>query len=322
MSDLIADYIKLFRGRGDAYGTWAGGSVREPLTPEKLAAHLTSGDQADWIGVYPHLGGALDQHVTWGCIDIDGKDFPMWEAGDDHPKVEGHDWLAMIDLAIKLQKVLAVKDVYAHIERTRNGYHLWVFPRDGHVAAATMRRALMAACKACKYDPKEVNPKQETLEPGKLGNYVRLPYYGYFNLDEGDVMPDRYFVSGYDGDPMNLQRFLAEVELTKTPDLEAVAKLWTPPARVTFDGPPPENVKDILPLLSGMAYTIWKDGPLEGRDRSNTLMKLAYTLRDEGIQQPAAFAIVRDADARWGKFADRPDCDEQIMSIVTHAYSV
>jgi hypothetical protein len=303
--DIVDRYVKLFRGRGDAIGTWAGGSQREQVDIETFRQHLTSDNASDWIGVYPHLGNAMDQHCSWGCVDIDGKDFD-------------HDWAAMMLLAEKLVAVLQVKSVFAHIERTRNGYHLWVFPTVGHVLAATMRRALMAACKAVSYDPKEVNPKSEELLPGKLGNYVRLPYYGA--LSGGPTAPDRIFIDP-NGMEATLEDFLDNVQRTETADLQAVAALWTPPARVTFDGPPPEDVALILPILDGMAYTIWKDGPLEGRDRSNTLAKLAYRLHDTAIAMPVAFAVVRDADVRWGKFSDRPDCDAQIMSIVERAYS-
>jgi hypothetical protein len=307
--ETIAAYIKLFRGRGDAVGTWEGGSVRRTIDADDFKNHLTSSEPTDWIGVYPHLG---DRGVSWGCIDIDGKDF---RALDD---IDMWDWPRMIELANNIKSVLAHKSVYAHIEQTRNGYHLWVFPEDGIVPARYMRRSLMAACKACKYDPKEVNPKQEELAAGKLGNYVRLPYYGWLH-DRAEAQADRYFLNA-NGCNLDLITFLATVELTTTFALEAVAELWTPPVVATFDGPPPEDVAPIIEMLGGLAYTVWKDGPLEGRDRSNTLAKLSYLLRDDDMPMPHAFAVVRDADTRWGKFAGRTDCDEQIMSIVQRAY--
>lgn len=305
--ELIATYTNLFRGRGDAYGTWEGGSIRETLTRQHFANHLQSSVSADWIGVYPHLGNAMDQHVTWGCVDIDGKDFD-------------HDWDRMWELADTLVAVLFVKDIEAWREKTTNGIHIWVFPEGGHCPSRWMRRSLMAACKAVGYDPKEVNPKQEELLPGKLGNYVRLPYHGALAAADF-TRSDRHFVFEDHETALTLQEFLELPLLTAQTALEATSQLWTPPVRVTFDGPPPKDVENILPLLSGLTYTIWKDGPLEGRDRSNTLAKLAYNLAEEGIQQPAGFAVVKDADRRWGKFADRPDCDEQIMRFVERAYS-
>lgn len=306
--EMLDAYIKLFRGRGDAKGTWEGGSIRTEISGTDFHKHLAGGTAADWMGTYPHLG---ERGVSWGCIDIDGKDFRLTDDADEW------DWAAMLTLAHKIVAVLDYKAVYAHTEQTRNGYHLWVFPEAGIVPAAFMRRALMAACKACNYDPKEVNPKQEEMPPGKLGNYVRLPYYGALS-DQARKQPDRYFIA--DGKPQTLLEFLGTVQRTGTAALEEVSQLWTPPVVATFDGPPPEELEPIIRTLSGMAYTIWKDGPLEGRDRSNTLAKLAYRLRDDGVEMPTGFAVVRDADRRWGKFADRPDADEQIMNIMQRAY--
>lgn len=310
--DIINKFTQLFRGRGDAHGNWDGpgsGHGMGALTPDHFQRHLCSPTKTDWIGVYPHLG---ERGVTWGCIDIDGKDFRVTE------DIDMWDWPQMWELADTLQTVLGVKNIWAYLEQTTNGIHVWVFPHTGIAPAASMRRALMAACTAVGYAPKEVNPKQEELAAGKLGNYVRIPYYGH--LSDRDGQPDRYMVDA-DREPVGLEDFLDAVRLTSLSALAEVATLWTPPVRVTFNGPPPEDVAPIISMLSGIAHTIWKDGPLEGRDRSNTLAKLAYTLQQDGIQMPAAFAVVKDADARWGKFADRPDCDDQIMRFVERAYS-
>ena len=320
--EIVERYIKLFRGRGDAVGTWAGGAQRCAVNSEHFFRHLTSSNPQYWIGTYPHLG---DRGVSWGCIDIDGGDFPLEmvvnHADYDRKDPQWHDWQAMDALAKKLIAVLQFKSVYAHQERTRNGFHLWVFPEAGIVPAAAMRRSLMAACKACSYDPKEVNPKSEELLPGKLGNYVRLPYPGARSDTIGSRDVERYFLDGTNGGQMlTLSEFLDSVKLTATAALDEVAQLWTPPVVATFDGPPPEDVAPLITRLDGLSYTIWSKGPLAGRDRSNTLAKLAYRLRDNGWAMPDAFAVVKDADSRWGKFSDRPDVDEQILAIVQLAY--
>lgn len=112
------------------------------------------------------------------------------------------------------------------------------------------------------------------------------------------------------------------MQLTSPATLREVAKLWTPPTTSVSlsDHDVPQDVEGVLTTVSGVAFTIWRDGPLEGRDRSNTLAKLAHTLASEGIQPGAAFAVLRDADRRWGKFADRPDCDEQLVKFIEAAY--
>lgn len=309
MDPIVERYVQLFRGRGDAYGTWEGGAVRAPLGTEMFERHLNSKSANNWIGVYPFT----PYGVTWGCIDIDGKDF-------------GHDWDRMWELAVKLHTMLAVKNVHAHIERTRNGYHLWVFPTAGLVPAATMRRALMAACKAIGYDPKEVNPKQETLGPSQLGNYVRLPYYGAL-AEPRSFMADRYFLPAYSEqgaalDQYSLEDFLDTVTRTDTIPLAEVAALWKPPVVVRDNRPPTGDLQKIIRAgIGATTYSLWRDGPFEGRDRSSTLVKLAYMLAEHDVPQADAFVVVQDADRRWGKFFDRADCDEQLHGIVDHAYS-
>jgi len=309
-SDAIKQFHHLFKGRPDALGTWDGpgsGIARGPHAYADTVDHLCSPAGKRWIGVYPHLGTSIDghSHVTWGCIDVDGKDFD-------------HDFPKMWGLANTLRIMLEIKNVFGHIEQTRNGYHLWVFPEGGKANAAHMRRALMAACKAVNYDPKEVNPKSETLETGKIGNYVRLPYHGYLS---DTTQHERKFCDGYD-DLYGLEEWLTlKLRYTALDALETVAALWTPPPVATFDGPVPDNIQALLTAVRGLTYSIWRDGPLEGRDRSNTLAKLGYNLKEDGMSMPAAFSIVKDADTRWGKFFGREDCDEQIMGIIERCYS-
>lgn len=327
--DLIIDaFVQIFRGRGDAYGSSKGYCVHEPLTREVFELHLRSTDPKDHVGVYCMMG----DKASWGCIDIDGKDFPLRsymtaDAGDGHPiqvpTTIDHDWQKMWTLACNLATVLAAKNIHATIERTKNGYHVWVFPKDGIVTARAMRRALMAACVAISYNPKEVNPKAEGPRPGTqgLGNFVRLPYGGYLTTRE--IPTQRVMVDGFQAGRW-LQEFLAHIKLTATADLEAVAALWTPP-------PPPSTeidydagleVEPILPMLDGLAFTMWRDGPLPGKDRSTTLAHLGRLTAERGLTATQTFAVLQSADVRWGgKFANRADGLEQIARLVENAYN-
>lgn len=289
-TETVDRFMTVFRGRGDCYGSWQGGCIKEPLTKRQFEQHLTSGP---FIGVYP----LVSEHVSWGCIDIDGKDFD-------------HDWDEMQTLAQNLTTMLEVKSVFAHIERTANGFHLWVFPEQALVPAAHMRRALMAACKAIGYDPKEVNPKQEKAVG--VGNYVRLPYYGAISNGRP---PNRFFVTRH-GQAIELNDAIDEIENRKTTTeaLAALAQLWEPPAKTHTVNINTTAVN--TEELNGLEYQIWRDGPTEGFDRSGNLVKLARLLLERQVHPDKVFAFLKSADERWGKFYMRQDGDEQLARIV------
>jgi hypothetical protein len=308
MTEELTDrFLKLFRGRGDCHGSWSGGCVREQLTRRHYHQHLTSGPH---IGVYP----MIKDKASWGCIDIDGKQHAI----DTVNRV--WDWEQMRIIAENLKTVLAVKNVIAHTERTANGIHVWVFPEEPLVAAATMRRALMAACKAVNYDPKEVNPKQEVLSSTQIGNYVRLPYPGALNND-----PDaRVVYLSTLNNTVHLADFVehAETNRTSTAALAAVAELWKPPAKchTSVNVEAGLDVSNLLPMISGLSYTVWRDGPLEGQDRSSALTRLAHLLAADTITPTAAYAILKSADERWGKYYSRADCSQQLQALIDRAY--
>lgn len=324
MSELIDQFAKLFRGRIDCYGSWTGGCIKQPLTLEQYRWHLMSDDPADWIGVYP-LGKNM---CSWGCIDIDGADFPAFFTVDgqpafdarDHPSYDRkdpqwHDWDRMLDLATDLTVVLEAKGIWGHIERTKNGYHVWVFPEDKLVEAKTMRRALMAACTVLDYKPNEVNPKQEHLDSGP-GNYVRLPYAGALAGHK-----QRRFI--YGGESIDLETFLDLADTTPTHALEACAALWSPPQRAwTVDVDAGLEAEPTVRKVNALGYTIWRDGPLPGSDRSSTLAHLAHLCRESNLTVDEAFTVVRSADERHGrKFADREDGDERIAEMIERAFA-
>jgi len=288
---LVAQFATLFAGNPAAVGSWTGGCVREPVTHRTWHDHL-SGVRP--VGIYPMVNLNGDTVVGWGCVDIDFDDF---------------------GLARRLVAALAHVGIPAHVEHTNARWHVWVFPEDEWVPAVTMRRALLAACKVIGYDPKEVNPKAETLDGLEFGNYVRLPYPGggihrYFVTDEGRRQPCRGFLES------TLQMGLAD-----TAALRTASGMWTPPPRpnrVEFDS----TVRyDNLDGLSAYAKRIIDEGPLNGADRSGTLVRLAYRMAEDGATPSEALAALQAADARWGKFRDRKDGLEQLERIVDKAFS-
>jgi hypothetical protein len=241
---------------------------------------------------------------SWGCVDIDTDDLP---------------------LARNIWSALAFKNVTSWIEQTTRGYHIWVFPQQPLVEAATMRRALTAACLAVGYSPKEVFPKQTKVNAGGLGNFVRLPYNGYWS--DGEHVP-RMFVAHTDyltrqGDPLDALLHAMDGCRTPTLILEGLAACLPETARtVSVDLDDLADIEGVVANLSGLAYRIWRDGPLPGSDRSNTMVSLARLCAEQDLPPQQCLSVLVSADRRWGKdFMDRGVAGEAIIErIIDKAY--
>ena len=280
----------LFEGRTDAYGSWEGGSVKSIVTQETFANHLQG---KELIGIYPL---SLGNTVKWGCSDIDVDD---------------------IDSARNLQTALHVKGIPSFVEKTRKGFHVWVFANDW-VSGAVMRRAFLSAHEAIGLPPREVNPKQE--ETTGLGNYVRLPYPNGLN-----VMPEnRYVLFDQDDVPMPFVTFLnsamtARVSVNK---LLPLAEMHRPRTKAHLDSlDVSTSVQEALDHVDPYVATIWRNGPLPGSDRSNTLVRMVHYMHNKSVPINFAYVILVDADKRWGKFHLRQDVVEQLTKIVEDVYS-
>lgn len=282
---LVDDFCELFQGRTDAYGTEEGGCVRvqgDPAGawPAGVRDHLDLGGEFS-IGVYP----MVDDHVHWGCIDFDEGEEESW----------AH--------AVNVQKVLEQFGVTAWVERSRSkGYHVWVFV-GMWVPASTMRKALLAACQIVEAPTKEINPKQETLGDGQLGNYIRLPYPGWANHDHEPSSTRRTVIE--DGRSLWPDEFAERALPTRcaSKDLEPLVELYQPPKQHGTYVPVLPGSRDTLTdRMGGMAWTIWNDGPYPGGDRSTALTKLAHRIREDGMHTyQEALELLADANARWGK---------------------
>jgi hypothetical protein len=174
---------------------------------------------------------------------------------------------------------------------------------------------LTVACHVVGYQPKEVFPKQERVSGGQLGNYVRLPLNGYLH----DPPPDscRKFLHTQCLEQMDDDR-------AQTVDLERLAS-WLPEPRageVVIDAQAGLHAEDAVRRLGGLAYRIWRDGPLPGSDRSTTLVHLAKVSAEGGLSPDETWAVITSADERWGKgFLNRGDAGVDIVrKIVNTAY--
>lgn len=290
----LNEYIRLFRGRGDCYGSWEGGCVKQPLTHDLFLQHL---EGTQLIGVYPNVG----HEVVWGCSDFDYDDPTD---------------------AISLVVALFSVGLRPWLERTRRGWHVWLFA-DTLVPAIDMRNAFLAAHQVINVHPKEVNPKQTELAHGQVGNYVRLPYPG--GLTERRMMTIVATDTGHKpGVPFSLEDFV-ETAVTTRATAEAIAEVasyYTPP-------PPPtiqvrEQLGDVgtaAAMLTPLGKIIYRDGPLEGRDRSSAITHLAYECQRAALSPSDALLVLQEADWRWGKYMSRGASGErELVKLVERVY--
>jgi hypothetical protein len=287
---MVHDFGDLFRGRDDVYGAVWGQCVQQHVSHDLWRAHL-EGETS--VGIYPLVGN----HVWWGCTDIDRGYEASWP------------------LARNIQKALHSLGITSWIERTKSkGFHVWTFAKAA-VEAEWMRNALLVAHQIAGVPPTEVNPKQLT---GVYGNYVNVPYAGeYVNLGKRVIVDER-------GEPMEFVNFLtlAMRSLTAPSIYQQAASLYVPPKKkhvhLTCDEAPQLDYT-ITSRLSGLAWTILREGPLEGRDRSGTLMRLAHLCVESDLNPDETLAVISDADARWGKFTARGALHE-LEKIVERAH--
>ena len=289
MNDPTETFMSLFGGRTDAHGTWEGGSKKSPVSYETFARHLYG---EELIGIYPLTDGST---VRWGCSDIDIDD---------------------LDSARNLQVAFGMKSIPSFVEKTVRGFHVWVFANDW-IPAPIMRRAFLSAHEVIGLPPKEVNPKQE--EANGLGNYVRLPYPGGI-----DSMPEnRYMLFDREDEPMTLKQFIDSAYETRVNInlLRPLAERHRPKTRAVLDQlQTSASVQEALTHVNAFVKNIWRNGPFESRDRSNTLCKMVHKMHEHGTPMNMAYIVLHDADKRWGKFHLRTDCVEQLVKIVEDIY--
>lgn len=312
-------FIDLFEGRSDAYGLLHGECVRGQVVSGHFADHLTMAERS--LGIYPMVeadpffrdewksnhhgldGGNF--YVKWGCSDIDLAE----------------DQELALTLAVNLRAGLEALSIQGWIERTKGkGFHVWVFA-DEWVPAVVMRRAFLVAHQIAGVAPTEVNPK--SLHGGKtgLGNYVNLPYpHGWEETARRCVLdPTTGWSRAYCLDDF---LDLACQYRTSFDTLLNAAKLWKEPERkgVKVMTEPSAEAAELARCLSGLAYKVWSEGPLPGRDRSGAMARFCHLCADGGIAAGTCMVLLRDMDDRLGKFIDRDDREDQLVRLVENAY--
>lgn len=85
----------------------------------------------------------------------------------------------------------------------------------------------------------------------------------------------------------------------------------------------PDDLPDLQEVIAKYKwpknlFRLFRDGVTEG-DRSAGLMALGYGLAEAGLSNVEALTVLVNADARWGKFANRDDQLLRLSEIVTRA---
>lgn len=291
----------LFQGRTDCYGLVHGESVKATLVEACWYNHVYGKFS---VGVYPLLD---DGTCHWGCIDID----------------EGYENL---NIAVNVWKVLKALGITSWVERTKGkGYHVWILC-DSWVPAEDMRRAQFLACQVAGYHPKEVNPKQSSLAPGQVGNYVNV-CWAHDWVAEGKrviVYPE------VNNGRWSLETWLSVAEQTLTPPavIAKAALLYKAPqaARsVAWDHNPSLPIADLTRRLRGVTRVLFEEGPLPslttGRiDRSAALQRLAHLLYNDAFSASEALKLVEAMDQNLEKYTGRADAELQYQRIVEKAF--
>jgi hypothetical protein len=304
--DTVDRFADLFAGRPNAWGGDEGRAVWQPVTKPLIQGHL---DGSQGIGIYPIVHGKDGTlWVKWGCCDIDTGD-----------------WSEAYLLYIALKGM----GLCPMVERSRSkGWHIWVFAQTW-VEAKVMRRALKVAYKAIDLPAKEANPKSEVLQPNQLGNYVRLPYKGWYsdplNRPTRQVMVTD-FDRKSDGAPLSLSGFLEQVECVSPETLQKWAAKWYEPPRATIGISADEVMSDtqIATLAARMPSklrAVWEHGP-KNADRSATLQMIAHQLAQVGFNAQDNYQLVCAADRMWGKYHERTNGETYLLDLVERSYHV
>jgi hypothetical protein len=298
------DFATLFQGNPAATGTEEGGCDRSHRPhDERINDHLGSGEP---IGIYPMVHEHLtDKWWVWfSAVDFDEGE----EISRRH--------------ATALAEALRLVGLTGWVERSRSkGYHVWLY-HQRPVEAVVARHALLWVCEVVNVPTKEVNPKQVSLQPGQLGNYIRIPYPGYGAMP--DIMPPRLerrvVLSPSTGLPLSLSAFVRQAMASRaTPEqIAEVAARYKPPVRHVPRHTPETldlDVEELLEQVPKVARKIWHEGPLPGGDRSSAMFKLASLIWEADVlSYDDTYTLLQAAP--WQKFQGRADEDTRIHAVL------
>lgn len=178
MNDIMQRFAKLFRGLDRAYGKYMNSRAQTVRTKAPITAYEN------------HLVGKMGlgrvpinetNECYFGAIDIDIDDI-------DHD--------ALYHRIDQLGLPLIV------CRSKSGGAHLYTFS-DPPIPAVTMRKYLSKWASTLGYGKSEIFPKQDTLAPDDIGNWINLPY---FDHEGANLRP------AYHGGWLDIKEFLSLAE--------------------------------------------------------------------------------------------------------------
>jgi hypothetical protein len=192
-NSIVKTFANLFAGRTDAYGAVTGACIKEPVTLNHYALHLTGQIS---LGTYPLRA---DGSCRWAAVDIDQEN-----SG------------AALAVVSSLSGMGLKQGV--HVERSKSrGYHVFLLVSQW-VPARILRRIMSTAISRAGLPPTtEIFPKQDSLEGMHYGNYLNLPYFGG-GLPQGR----RMMVDLASWEPIPLQKWINQVEVFPAEPLNSI----------------------------------------------------------------------------------------------------
>lgn len=271
-SNLVR-FMRLFRGRQDAYGTGRGQWIKREPNSGVYAEHLAG--RGPGLGIAP----LLDDGTVWfAAIDLDE---PNFEKGAE---------------------MASYLPGQTFMERSRSGNcHVWAFfksPIEAWVVRGIMREATIAA----GMPTVEVFPKQDKLMPGMVGNYINLPYHG-------SDRPMLTWPGGLSNElhSMSIVRFVewAMASLNDPDEWRKRARwLMIDPPELRLDGRAEFGTGKELHMCAEWIIANRDENPIAEGHRNVVYFNLAKMLRHyEGFDDEDAFELltmVRDSATQQG----------------------
>ena len=242
--EILAAFQQLFRGQQGAHGVYQpktdrSFTKREPPTKATWLAHFAG---TVGLGIVPICQADGDgRHLCWfGAVDVD---------------VHGG---RKLDLSA-LSNEIAERDFPLYCCRSKSGgAHLYYFSDEG-VEAYKLQRALRFWASQLALGDCEVFPKQISVTPEGVGNWLNLPYFG---TDTGQT--DRPCILA--GEPLDLAGFVQSAKALSGDELDLWAEERPNTPRETPYGP-----SDTIPPC---LVQLIEQGVSEG-DRNNALFNFA-----------------------------------------------